>query len=88
MDIFRLFGEPQAFRDLRLKVEALVTTQTQLAQQLVALKDQSTSAKAKILAKIAELTQAIADAQVVSPEVEAALAALTAEVQAIDAIVP
>ena len=86
------------FKDLHLlvvnierKVETVMTTQAELAAELVALKDQvakarqeNADAKARQLARIDELEQALAAAAVVIPDVTAALDALRSEVQGAD----
>lgn len=65
-----------------------MTTLAQLAEDLTAVKDQAAKAKAEIIAKIAALEEAIANGGGTTPEVDAALAALKAEVQGIDDVVP
>ena len=62
--------------------------QAELAQSLADLKDQTEKSNAEIVGKLASLEQAIIDAGVVSPEVEAALADLKSSVQKVDDIVP
>lgn len=72
-------------------LESLMTTQTQIAAQITA----TATAVAKIgaetqtlLTKIADLELAIQNGPAVSPEVVDALAALTAQVAVVDALVP
>ena len=62
--------------------------QTQLAADLAALQVQTEKAKTEVLAKIADLETAIANAGNTTPEVDAALAALKTSVQGVDDIVP
>lgn len=61
--------------------------QQELAQELANLKTQNDKARAEVLAKIAALEQAIANAGNTTPEVDAALAELKASVQTDDDIV-
>ena len=63
-------------------------TQEELAAELAALKLQEEKAKTEIIAKIAELEQAIVNAGTVSPEVQSALNELKASVQSVDDILP
>lgn len=65
-----------------------MASQTQLAADLTALKDQAAKAKAEILAKITELEDLIAAGGGTSAEVDAAFASLKAEVQGIDDLNP
>lgn len=76
------------FHSLIKKVDHIVTTQTELAAQLTALKDQLSKASGEITAKIAALEDAVNNAGSVTPEVEAALADAKAAAQALDDIVP
>ncbi len=64
-----------------------MTSQIELATQLAALAAQQDKARAEIVAKLAALEEAIV-ANPVSPDVEAAVAALRASIQATDDIVP
>lgn len=68
--------------------EQIMTTQAELAEQLLGVRDQVNKVKDEVTAKIAELEDAITNAGDVSPEVEAALAALKSSVQSVDDIVP
>jgi predicted transcriptional regulator len=61
--------------------------QSELAQQLTALKDQTAKAKAEIIKKIEDLGAALDAADDVTPEVQEAFDALKAEVQGVDDIV-
>lgn len=65
-----------------------MATQAQLAADLVALKAQTEKAKAEILAKIATLEDAIVQAALTTPEVDAALADLKTSVQGVDDLNP
>lgn len=58
--------------------------QEELANELAALKEQTARATLEILAKIAALEEAIANAGNTTPEVDAALADLKAAVQGVD----
>lgn len=71
-----------------LKLNKIMATQAELAQQLRDLTAQNEKARVEILAKIAALEQAIIDAGNTTPEVDAALADLKASVQTDDDIVP
>lgn len=62
--------------------------QQELAVELAAVKEQADKARTEIVAKIATLEEAVANAGVVSAEVQAALTDLKASVQATDDIVP
>jgi hypothetical protein len=73
------------------KVNAIVTTQAELAADLTAVKDQITKIGAETTAtlqKVADLETALGNAGNVSPEVQAAFDALKASVQAVDDLVP
>jgi len=61
--------------------------QSELAQQLTSLKDQTAKAKAEIIKKIEDLGAALDAADDVTPEVQEAFDALKAEVQGVDDIV-
>lgn len=61
-----------------------MATMQELTSELTALKDQTLKAKAEILAKVAELEAIIAAGGGTTPDVDAALAALKAEIQGID----
>jgi len=62
--------------------------QSELAQQLTALKEQADKAKAEIVAKLADLEAALEAADDVTPEVQAAFDALKTSVQGIDDLNP
>lgn len=86
---------PQARADdMALISESLLqimTTQTELAAALSTATEKITKIGAEtsaLLAKIADLTDAIAGANLTTPEVDAALAALQAQVDVVDALVP
>lgn len=82
-------SEFQALRTIVLRLqERIMTTQTQLATQLLAVRDQVVKARGEITQKIATLEAAVLAGQTVSAEVEAALTAVRGAVQAIDDIVP
>ncbi len=70
------------------KLNQIMATQKELADQLAALKLQVDKSKAEVIAKIAALEQAIIDAGNTTPEVDAALADLKASVQAEDDVIP
>lgn len=69
------------------KLTQIMATQAQVAADLVALTDQVTKIKSEVTGKLQELADAIAAQGTASPEVEAALAGLKAEVQAVDDLV-
>lgn len=73
---------------LHLKLDNIMATQAQLAQELRDVKVQNDKSRAEILAKIAALEDAIANGGGTTPEVDAALADLKASVQTDDDIVP
>lgn len=62
--------------------------QTEFAQALNDAKAQLDKAKTEILAKVADLETAVANAGNTSPEVDAAFAALKGSIQGVDDIVP
>jgi DNA-directed RNA polymerase specialized sigma24 family protein len=62
----------------------IIMDQTQLAQALTDLKAQGDKAREEIVAKVADLEAAIANAGSTTPEVDAALAALKGTVQGLD----
>ncbi len=62
----------------------ITVNQTELAQALADLTTQADKAKAEIVAKVADLEAAIANAGSTTPEVDAALAALKGSVQGLD----
>lgn len=65
-----------------------MATQQELAAELTAIKEQNDKATAEILAKIADLETALANAGNTTQEIDDALAALKASVQRDDDIVP
>lgn len=73
---------------LNSKLDTIMATQAELAQELRDLKAQNDKARAEILQKIADLEAAIVAAGNTTPEVDAALADLKASVQTDDDIVP
>jgi type II secretory pathway component PulF len=68
--------------------EKIMATQAEVTAELVALKDQNEKAKVEILAKLAALEAASANAGQSTPEEDAALADLKASIQGTDDIVP
>lgn len=66
----------------------IMATQAELAQQLRDITAQNEKARAEILARVAELEAAIQNAGNSTPEVDEALAALRASVQADDDMNP
>lgn len=70
------------------KLNKIMASQAQLAQDLIALKAQNDKARAEILQKIADLEAAVANAGNTTPEVDAAFADLKASVQSDDDITP
>jgi predicted negative regulator of RcsB-dependent stress response len=82
---------PGLFASLRLvhiRLEKILTNQTEHAAALGALAAQVAKTRDETLAKIAELEAAIANAGSTTPEVDAALEALRAQVQASDDVIP
>jgi len=71
-----------------LKLNQMALSQSQLAAELTAIKDQNEKARTEILAKIAALEEALANAGNTTPEVDAALADLKASVQTDDDLNP
>jgi len=91
LNIFHHLGSDLQLRMLRLitqKLESIMTTQAELAAQLLQVRDQITKVQTEITGKIADLEAAIGAAGTVSPEVEAALQAVRDALQPIDDIVP
>lgn len=86
----------QALLDALHRLEQkLMTTQAELAAQLQALAAQAEKSRGEVVAavgalnsRVAELEQALANAGQVSPEVEAAFAAVKNAVQAVDDLNP
>lgn len=70
------------------KLNKIMATQAELAQQLRDITAQNEKARVEILAKIAALEAAIATAGSTTPEVDAALADLKASVQIDDDLNP
>jgi len=71
-----------------LALKRITMNQAELAQALADIKTQADKAKDEIVAKVAELEAAIANAGSTSPEVDAALAALKGSVQGLDDLNP
>ncbi len=65
-------------------LEKIMATQAELAAELRALKEQNDRNRQEVLAKIAALEEAIAQAGGTTPEVDGALADLKASIQAGD----
>lgn len=72
---------------IHLKQETFMATQAELAQQLRDITAQNEKSRTEILAKIADLETALANAGSTTPEVDEAVAALKASVQTDDDIV-
>jgi len=70
------------------KLNSIMATQAELAQQLRDIKDQNEKARVEILAKIAALEDALANAGNTTPEVDQAVADLKASVQTDDDLNP
>jgi uncharacterized phage infection (PIP) family protein YhgE len=75
-------------KSINERLKYIMATQAQLAAQLTALATQAEKAKAEVTTKLADLQTALDNAGSTTPEVDAALAALAAAVQATDDIVP
>lgn len=69
------------------KLNKILMKQTEVAAELVAVKEQAVKAKAEVMAKLAELETAIGNQENASPEVEAALAELKTAVGDIDNLI-
>jgi ABC-type transporter Mla subunit MlaD len=83
--------DPHAWRMLFLinaKLEIIMATQTELAVELGAIKDQLAKAAGEIVAKVASLESALASAGNSTPEVDAAVAELKVAAQALDDLNP
>lgn len=72
----------------RKVLKGLLMNMQELAQGLADLTAQTDKARAEVVQKIADLEAAIANAGNTTPEVDAALEALKASVQASDDVVP
>lgn len=84
-------GDPAttaALRSINQKLEQIMASQKELADQLTALTGQVTKSKQEIIKKIADLETALANAGSTSTEVDKALAALKTEVQGVDDLHP
>ena len=75
-------------RKVILYLKRIIMNMQELAQGLTDLKAQTDKARAEVVKKIADLEAAIANAGNTTPEVDAALEALKASVQATDDVVP
>lgn len=73
--------------EINNKLTNIMATQAQVAADLTALTEQVTKIKGEVTGKLQELADAIAAQGDASPEVETALAALKAEVKAVDDLV-
>jgi hypothetical protein len=84
-------GDPR-LDELRVVLDqfrsAIMTTQAELAQQILAVRDQLQKVHTEVTGKIAELEAAVLAAGNVSPEVEAALQAVRSALQPIDDLIP
>ena len=69
------------------RLDTVMTTQTELTQQIEALTAQSDKARLEVLGRLAALELALERAGTVAPSVMVALAALKASVQSTDDIV-
>ncbi len=74
----------KALKKINLKLEKIMSTQAELAQELRDIKAQNDKARQERLDHVATLEQAIIDAGNVTPEVQEALDALKTSVQADD----
>lgn len=81
-------SDRKLLRNLNIKLDTIMATQQELAQELTNLKTQEDKAHAELLQKISDLEAAIVAAGNSTPEVDAALVALKASVQSVDDIVP
>lgn len=70
------------------KLKTMALSQAELAQELRNVTAQNEKSRTEILAKIADLETALANAGSTTPEVDEAVAALKASVQTDDDIVP
>jgi hypothetical protein len=86
--VFKKKTETPDLDSIHLKLDNIMATQAQLAQELRDVKAQNDKSRAEILAKIAALEEAIANGGGTTPEVDEALADLKASVQTDDDIVP
>ncbi len=84
----RHFWQPGLPISIQQRLDKIMSTQAELAAALVSLKEQTDKSFTEIIAKIAELEEALNNAGTVSPEVLAALDALKVSVQRVDDIVP
>lgn len=80
-------GELDQWRHVPATLDKIMTQLNELAATLITVDNQLTKAKGEIIAKLDELSAALADTAL-SPEAEEALASLTAQAQALDDIVP
>ena len=79
---------PEIPASIQERLDKIMTTQAELAQQITDLTAQNEKARAEVLAKIADMQAALDAAGSVDPTVLEAFAALKASVQADDDIVP
>jgi hypothetical protein len=91
INVIHVFRDETVDRDLILKkLEAIMTTQAELAQELSVLNEKITKIggeTATLLVKIGELEAAVVAAGELTPEAVAALEALKAQAQAVDDLV-
>jgi hypothetical protein len=79
---------PEIPASIQERLDHIMTTQAELAQQIVDLTEQNDRARAEVLDRISALQAALDAATNVDPAVTNAFAALKASVQADDDIVP
>ena len=82
------FPQRDEFARIHERLDKIMATQTELAALLATIATQITKAKTEVIAKIQALTDAVAAAGTVTPEVQAATEALAALAQQLDDIVP
>lgn len=83
-----LFEMATHFFSLNNKIEAIMATQQELAQQISAVTTELSKVNDEIQAKIQTLVDAASNAGNVSPELQAAVDALVPAAQKLDDIVP
>jgi len=95
INVYHHFGIPSAGyasgEAILCLLEKIMATQQELAAQVTAANGKLTKIGAEtgtLLAKIEELKQAIANAPTVTPELQAAVDALSAQAQIVDDLVP
>lgn len=94
IDVFHHFPQEQGspllkvLTNIHSEVRSIMTSQTEFAAKLQALADQANKSRDEVLAALAALQAALAEAGAITPEVQAAFDNAQAAVQGIDDLNP